>query len=781
MQNFDQNIENKAAKPDQPSWGFFLLIFILILAVGVILCVKYFFPEFFPGARDSSSGSSQSSLTRDLDEQLAAQGELKKFTDYDELRDFLAEHPASSLYSGSYALGFGGGVGSSLLSASDVAIPEFSGDSVGPALGAPTDSAKQGLAPVDKVDYSRTNVQVEGIDEADIVKTDGEYVYAVSEKNLFIVDAYPAAGAKILATIKLDSSPREMYINGDSLVIFGDENNMPESLYDTLIRQSSYTFFKVFDISDHTNPRQVRDLDFEGNYLDSRMIGDYVYFLTSASDILYTDDVPVPFILEDEKPLPFDAGAPGCNCPDVYYFDAPYDSYTFTSLAAINVVDHGAEMKTESYVFSGSQEIYVSPENLYLTYTKNLNEQLIYLEVARDEVLPRMSAEQRQRITDIENVDPKILSDWEKLMKIGEVLAAYHSSLSVKDQEKLDVDVEDAVQAKYKDLAKELEKTVIHKIHLDGAKMTQAGSGEVTGYVLNQFSMDEHNGYFRIATTKNQMWSRFDNIDAEDAASYSNVYVLDEDMKQVGAVEELARGEKIYSARFMQGRVYLVTFQQVDPLFAIDLSDPRKPRVLGELKVPGFSTYLHPYDETTLIGFGQQTKTGPSGGVVTTGLKVSLFDVSDVKNLREIDTFEMGGQGSTSYALDDHRAFLFSREKNLLVLPVELQGNVSGTSSASDIVYVPEFRGAMVFSVDKDKGIDLKGRIDHTDGKVSTSPKYFYDYNFYEDTVQRSLYIEDTLYTLSTKFLAAHKLADLTQVNKLSLPKEAGDDYVIVK
>src|SRR3990167_11542357 len=102
-------------------------------------------------------------------------------------------------------------------------------------------------------------------------------------------------------------------------------------------------------------------------------------------------------------------------------------------------------------------------------------------------------------------------------------------------------------------------------------------------------------------------------------------------MKTVGKVENLAPGETIYSAHFIQGRVYLVTFEQVDPLFAIDLADPRNPRVLGELKVPGFSTYLHPYDETTLIGFGQQTKTGPSGGVVTTGLKVSLFDVSDVK------------------------------------------------------------------------------------------------------------------------------------------------------
>jgi uncharacterized secreted protein with C-terminal beta-propeller domain len=156
--------------------------------------------------------------------------------------------------------------------------------------------------------------------------------------------------------------------------------------------------------------------------------------------------------------------------------------------------------------------------------------------------------------------------------------------------------------------------------------MEYDASGRVSGSVLNRYSMDEYEGYFRIATTTG--WG---------TSSLNRVYVLDGTLSVAGALENLAQGERIYSARFMGNRCYLVTFRQVDPFFVIDLSDPSQPKLLGELKITGYSDYLHPYDENHIIGIGKETDAG-----LYQGLKISLFDVSDVSNPKEIAKYEIG-------------------------------------------------------------------------------------------------------------------------------------------
>ncbi len=205
--------------------------------------------------------------------------------------------------------------------------------------------------------------------------------------------------------------------------------------------------------------------------------------------------------------------------------------------------------------------------------------------------------------------------------------------------------------------------TGIHKIRLDNGYIEGVADGSVPGWVLNQFSMDESDGYFRIATTTGHAWGV--------STSKNNVYVLDEDLKVVGELEDLAPGEQIYSARFMGNRLYLVTFKKVDPLFVIDLADPTAPRVLGKLKIPGYSNYLHPYDEKHVIGLGKEAVDSEGGSFAWyQGVKLSLFDVSDVSNPREVAKLEIGDRGTDSPALYDHKAFLFSRERNLLVIPI---------------------------------------------------------------------------------------------------------------
>ena len=205
--------------------------------------------------------------------------------------------------------------------------------------------------------------------------------------------------------------------------------------------------------------------------------------------------------------------------------------------------------------------------------------------------------------------------------------------------------------------------TVVHKIAIKDGRITYIGKGEVPGTLDNQFSMDEYNNNLRLATTS----SVYTN---SGQYTYNNVYVLDGKMATIGSLTHIAEQETIYSTRFIGDRLYMVTFKRIDPFFVIDLSTPETPKILGKLKIPGYSDYLHPYDATHIIGIGKETTANEWGGVSVSGVKLALFDVSDVANPKQLDKVQIGDAGSDSAALTDHHAFLFDRTKNLLVIPV---------------------------------------------------------------------------------------------------------------
>jgi uncharacterized secreted protein with C-terminal beta-propeller domain len=279
--------------------------------------------------------------------------------------------------------------------------------------------------------------------------------------------------------------------------------------------------------------------------------------------------------------------------------------------------------------------------------------------------------------------------------------------------------------------------------------------------VLNHFSMDEHNGYFRVATTDHNWIS---------GSSGNNIYVLNEDLKTVGKLENLAPGEEIYSARFMSDRCYLVTFKKVDPLFTIDLSEPDNPIVLGKLKIPGYSDYLHPYDENTLIGIGKETVEAKEGDFAWyQGVKISLFDVSDVDNPRELAKIEIGNRGTDSPALYDHHAFLFNRMRNLLVIPIlEARIDKNDFSGKVPANFYGEYtyQGAYVFDISLE-GIQLKGRITHLDDEMDILKSGYWFDSEYE--VDRSMYIEENLYTLSQGMIKINNLETLSELAKINL------------
>ncbi len=682
---------------------------------------------------------------------------LKKFDNYAQLAEFLAanNNPEADI-------SFNSGVSRS--SAPLMAMSQVSA-SKSAIKSSPSDSGSG----INSLGYSQTNNQVQGVDEADIIKTDGHYIYALVRNELSIIKAEPASEAQVVSKITFKSRPQDIFIHANHLVVFGSDVQIyRQTLYNSFRRRGTYTFFKVFDISDPSKPKQVRDLDFEGNYYDARLIGNYVYFITNTYNRYIANEPLIPRVIDDGQVLATKcSGQQKCFAPNVYYFDVPYHSYNFTNITAINISDNSQAISGQVYLLSGSQKLYVSQKNIYITYTQYLSEYDLEQQVKRDLLFPKLDSSDQEKIRKIEAAPSFILNDNEKKIKISQILDWYFNSLDKDVKKKQQDEIDASLKKKIKEKSKEMEKTIIHKIAIKDDKLIYQAMGEVNGRVLNQFSMDENGDYFRIATTRSQQYSRFSDLNSD---SYSNLYILDSNLKVVGSLENLATAERIYAVRFLGDRAYLVTFKQTDPLFVISLKNPKKPSVLGALKVPGFSNYLHPInsDGSQLIGLGKATETDSNGRVKIKGLKLSLFDFTDLKKPKEVSSYLIGTSGDSSIALYDHHAFLYSEAKHLLVIPATLrtQGKLS-------------FSGALVFSV-KDNKLNLRAKIDHSAGGHFDQRDYWQGFNYYNNTVKRSLYINDDLFTFSNKFLKINKISDLSEVKSLELTL-GGDDYIITK
>lgn len=582
-------------------------------------------------------------------------GSLRRFSSYQELVSFLKKGPQDipqSLYQWFLSL-----FPRQLTGVRFFALRGSKGVILGES------QAYGGHAPEDYYalpEYSTTNIQVAGVDEADIVKTDGRYLYTVSGSKVYILFAYPPDDAEVLSKLVFNTTVAGIFVSDDKLVVFqeGPSTSGPEVLYRAYLPYYGVTntSFLVYDISDRSKPILERNVTVDGYYLSSRMIGDYVYAIINEPAYVVNDSIVfLPAIHSGNITVKVKASS-------IYHTELPDTNDFFTNIVSINIQDPEEEPHIETFLLGATSCLYVSRENIYLTSP------------------------------------------------------AYPKS-----------------------------GTNIHKISIEEGETKYVANGLVPGYVLNQFSMDEHKGLFRIATSNGRS---------------NNVYVLkhvDDDLKVIGKLEDLAPGEDIYSARFMGNRCYLVTFRQVDPLFVIDLEDPEDPKVLGKLKIPGYSSYLHPYDEDHLIGVGKEVVDGREVGV-----KITLFDVSNVSAPKEVDKDVIGGGGwgdSDSPVLQDHKAFLFSRSKHLLVLPV----SIYYVSIEGGVVQKEFWQGAYVYNLSIEEGFVLKGGITHIDDQ--TDPTRLWEYH-----VKRTLYIDQVLYTLSDKRVKMNRLEDLEGIGAVELP-----------
>ncbi|WFN37102.1 beta-propeller domain-containing protein [Methanomicrobium antiquum] len=615
-------------------------------------------------------------MTGFFDEQKQPDG-IIKITSGDELKSFLKAHQKTYEYSvvdEAMDLVFGLGMSKSA-DRENIFSPETGLTGQMPQMPMPTAVPTSASS---ASDYSETNIQVKGVDEADFVKNDGKYIYMVKGNNLMIIDAYPAEEAEIIFEDKIEGySTSALFLYNNRLVVFStgyeDEWTTPEISSAPVPVTIQITYAKVYDISDRKNPELIRTLKLPGFYEDSRMIDNYIYAI-SKNSVSSDSDVIMPVVRQNGDVI----SKPEIWCPPVYEYN--FVLHTVTSFN-INSDD---DLQSEAFLTGRDNTLYVSKDNIFMAYERYL------------------PSNNRYSITK----DSEISSDNER------------------------------------------QNTVIHRFSIDRGDIKYKATGTVPGSLLNQWSLDEYNKNLRVATTINS-------YSANEYYMYNCVYVLDDSLNIIGRLEHIAPDEKIYSARFTGSLLYLVTFKQIDPFFVIDLSNPKQPGILGELKIPGYSDYLHPYDENHIIGIGKSTSENKWGGVTTEGLKIALFDVTDLNNPVLNDELIIGEAGTDSEVLSDHKAFLFDYEKNILVLPVDEITKIPVEDSRYENSYSRgRWNGVYVLGINSDYSFTIKGKVKH---EGFDSDRYWYP----SDSVKRSIFMDDNLYTISDYKIVISNLSNL--------------------
>lgn len=553
-------------------------------------------------------------------------------------------------------------------------------------------------------DYSTTNIQVENVDEADIVKTDGDYIYSISEDKVVITDVKDPKQPKVVSTIKSENEdiPEDIILYKDKLVVILTKEGESEGYY---YSRTMNTVVKIYNITSKDNPILTKSYEMYEPYYTSRCI-DNVLYVISSGNLREEDDEIVIAYNEDnmEKEMSVDKIK--------YLKDVKTTKQTLISTVDLN--NETADIKLESYLMNISNA-YVSENAIYL-----LNQKYKY---NYDEQIPI-----------------SVLFGLKGIFGIPD----YYENL-------------DSTNGYY---------TEIYKFDIDKDGIVKYNAKtKVKGKTINQYSLDEKDNHLRIALYDNDG---------------SRVAIFGEDLKQIGISDDVAKGEKMYSSRFIGDKVYFVTYKTIDPLFVMDLSNETKPKVLGKLKIPGYSTYLHPYDENHIIGIGMETKEiinrNSNGKVISTtakvvGMKMALFDVSNVNAPIQISSVVIGDSRTTSAILTNPKALLFSKEKSLIAIPVNnYSQEFEVTSSNNYETMINNYtkyskpynaEGYFVYNINVQDGFKLKGVITHEKTKAT----YYYS----NSKLLRGLYIDNNLYTVSETMIKVNELESLKSVNELKL------------
>lgn len=645
--------------------------------------------------------------------------------------------------------------------------------------------------------YYETNTQVKWVDESDIIKTDGKFIYYFNQtqKAVYIIDVQ---SNKVVKKIHIPKNfwGSVMYVEWNRLVILAsgyiESDQLREGYF---IEKSTQTLTIVYDITDKHNPELLKLYSSDGNMTESRKIGNYVYvlsnnylnfpfwnykqeddidiqvesFLPQKIDITRTDIQKDQNLILKEKTFPYnvqkwsiaDCNAIEYSLPDEESLKENRFNPGYNIISILDINDTSIPVKTK-VIAGNNSNVYMSLDNLYLT-------EWIY--------------------------EPTNFS-----CPADAICAVPFFRWGMQN-------------------------TLIHKLSVDGMNVSYQTTGLVPGSPLNQYSMDQSGESFRIITSQR----------AEGEVS-TGLYVLDAGLKPISTLENLAPWETFQSSRFMGDKLFLVTFEQIDPLFAIDLSNESHPEILWELKIPWFSTYLHPYDQTHLIGIGYDTQENKWWGIQTAGIKIDLYKINynkrcgdtgltqeenkkceswDYKGIivEQLYTETLWGKWSYSEALNNPRMFVWDDTRHTLLLPATIEDRDDNYRS-NDF-----FNGLFSIHIDTQTGIRLEWKTTHIDtdaleqerqqacSKYSTTqeeepqckelldgtlycwarepkttiPNYCFadtpvgayiadnSWKYQENFIQRWVYIGDNVYAVSDSMMTQNEFGSLSLIDSVDM------------
>lgn len=557
---------------------------------------------------------------------------------------------------------------------------------------------------------SGTNNQVAGVDEADIVKNDGAYVYIATGGALRIVEALRP---RLVSVTKLPGDVKELLVEGNRAVAFvanGGTGARPCTYgYDcTFGGDRSQTKLFVIDVTDRAHPRIARRIDLSGSLIAARRIGTAVHTVVADRESLTASYETWP------EMIPSDCQVKGMDHAAVR---ARFTKLEHDNEIAIRGAAGGFPTIAEKGVSRQLCAAMHAPHGDGEAFTTVVSFDL------KDDATPPTTAVVQSR--------PGVV--------FASKQGLYFSVRQERPRKNADFTYDRG----------QTEESAIHKFRIGAtpAETRYVGSGVVPGHVLNQLAMDEWYGYLRVATTRGKV---------PDPAADSSVSVLSEtddgNLVRVGAVDHIAPGEDIRAIRFDEDRGYIVTFKKTDPLFVLDLGHPTAPKILGELKIPGFSTYMHRIDPTHLLSIGFAADDHGTFAYFD-GILLQLFDVTKPTEPRLIHKEKLGTRGSSSAAATDHLAFNYFDEKKLLAIPMTVCEGGGNGQFGSKLT----FSGLFVYDVSIESGFKRLGGVSH--GKAGVDCTTWWANA--TSAVKRSIFMDDLVFSIASDRMKVQRMAKL--------------------
>lgn len=592
--------------------GICLLIILASIVIGYTICACRFF--YVPIPRIICCERFNRSVS------VSEVNDIKNFSDEEDFKNYLKE--AETIF---YGLGTGGG----LSQTRDVFMES--------AVSAPMTTEEKSIGP-ERV--SETNVQIAGIDEPDIVKTDGKEIYFSPTENYYwrwswgaipeikgetkVIKAFPPADLAVESEI---DKTGKLLLTENILIIFSTDRIYGYSIIDPKSPQEEWTI----------------EIKNRSLITDARLYENKIYLVTQTTIDAFR---PCPI-----EPLSLGGVPFKIDCTDIYHPVTPIQTDVTYNVLIVDPYSGEIE-KTISFVGSSGQSIvYMSKNGIYVTYSYSGDFIKFYFNFFKEkclDIIPGWFIEKIDKLVDYD------LSESAKITELQVNFQKYYNSLSNDERLRVENELNNRMADYYRENKRELEKTGIIKIGL--INFSIVASGNVPGRPLNQFSLDEYQDRLRIAITVGESFFGFGFI-GSTRQSANDVYILDRDLKIIGSIKDLGLEERIYSARFVEDKGYLVTFRQIDPFYVLDLSDSKNPELKGELKIPGYSSYLHPITKDKILGIGKEDSQ----------VKVSLFSVEDPTRPLELAKYNLNEYWSD--ILNTHHAFLLDIKHQIFFLP----------------------------------------------------------------------------------------------------------------